>query len=154
MRKLSPAQKGSHNMIVYEGIKTDFLSSVENDTIAAEIENSLYTKMHRRTARNEFRSWENSLEYMYKVLNDPEIPGEAGIAIEYNIPQTAKRIDFIISGYGRELNPNVVIIELKGPDHGGAGPGRAGGDLHGKQNPQGCAPLLPVLVLLHADSGL
>lgn len=113
MRKLSPAQKGSHNMIVYEGIKTDFLSSVENDTIAAEIENSLYTKMHRRTARNEFRSWENSLEYMYKVLNDPEIPGEAGIAIEYNIPQTAKRIDFIISGYGRELNPNVVIIELK-----------------------------------------
>lgn len=100
-------------MIVYEGIKTDFLSSVENDTIAAEIENSLYTKMHRRTARNEFRSWENSLEYMYKVLNDPEIPEEAGIAIEYNIPQTAKRIDFIISGYGRELNPNVVIIELK-----------------------------------------
>lgn len=113
MRKPSQAQKGSHNMIVYEGIKTDFLSSVENDTIAAEIENSLYTKMHRRTARNEFRSWENSLEYMYKVLNDPEIPGEAGIAIEYNIPQTAKRIDFIISGYGRELNPNVVIIELK-----------------------------------------
>ncbi len=113
MRKPSPAQKGSHNMIVYEGIKTDFLSSVENDTIAAEIENSLYTKMHRRTARNEFRSWENSLEYMYKVLNDPEIPEEAGIAIEYNIPQTAKRIDFIISGYGRELNPNVVIIELK-----------------------------------------
>ena len=50
--------------------------------------------MHRKTAQNEFRSWENSMEYMYKVLNDKEIPIDAGIAIEYNLPQTSKRIDF------------------------------------------------------------
>ena len=100
-------------MIVYDGIKTEFLRSVENDTIAVEIENNIYQKMHRSTAKNEFRSWENSLEYMYKVLNDDAIPGEAGVAIEYNIPQTSKRIDFIISGYDKHDVPNVVIIELK-----------------------------------------
>lgn len=100
-------------MIVYDGTKVDFLNSVENDTIAVEIENNIYAKMHRNTAKNEFRSWENSLEYMYKVLNDEEIPNEAGIAIEYNIPQTSKRVDFIISGYDKLKNPNVVIIELK-----------------------------------------
>ena len=100
-------------MIVYDGTKVDFLNSVENDTIAVEIENSIYTKMHRSTARNEFRSWENSLEYMYKVLNDNDIPNEAGIAIEYNIPQTSKRVDFIISGYDKANKPNIVIIELK-----------------------------------------
>lgn len=60
-------------MIVYDGNKTEFLKSVENDTIAVTIENNIYTKMKRRTAQNEFRSWENSLEYMYKVLNDNEI---------------------------------------------------------------------------------
>ena len=76
-------------------------------------ENNIYQKMHRSTAKNEFRSWENSLEYMYKVLNDDAIPGEAGVAIEYNIPQTSKRIDFIISGYDKHDVPNVVIIELK-----------------------------------------
>ena len=69
--------------------------------------------MHRRTAQNEFRTWENSLEYMYKVLNDSAIPDDSGVAIEYNIPQTSKRVDFIISGYGKKEEPNVVIIELK-----------------------------------------
>ena len=50
---------------------------------------------------------------MYKVLNDNAIPSDSGVAIEYNIPQTSKRVDFIISGYGEKQNPNVVIIELK-----------------------------------------
>lgn len=100
-------------MIVYSGIKSDFLTAVENDSIAAEIEENIYNKMHRRTVQNEFRSWENSMQYMYKVLNDDTIPGDSGIAIEYNIPQTSKRVDFIISGYGEKKDPNVIIIELK-----------------------------------------
>lgn len=100
-------------MIVYDGIKEEFLRSVEMDTIAFEIEQNIYEKMNRRTARNEFRAWENSLEYMYKVLNDHEIPRDAGVAIEYNIPQTSKRVDFLISGYDQENKSNVVIIELK-----------------------------------------
>ena len=100
-------------MIVYDGIKTDFLRSVEQDTIALEIEENIYQKMNRHTARSEFRSWENSLEYMYKVLNDNDIPEDAGIAIEYNIPQTSKRIDFLISGYDDKKQNNVIIIELK-----------------------------------------
>ena len=49
---------------------------------------------------------------MYKVLNDDEIPSDAGVAIEFNIPQTSKRVDFIISGYGADSDPEVVIIEL------------------------------------------
>ncbi|MCQ2532262.1 MAG: DUF2075 domain-containing protein [Saccharofermentans sp.] len=100
-------------MIVYSGLKTDFLTAVEDDSIAAEIEQNIYNLMHRKSAQSEFRSWENSLEYMYKVLNDSDIPSDAGIAIEYNIPQTSKRVDFIISGYDVNKNPNVIIIELK-----------------------------------------
>lgn len=100
-------------MIVYSGLKKDFLTAVEQDSIAAEIEENIYNKMHRKSAQSEFRSWENSLEYMYKVMNDADIPQNAGIAIEYNIPQTSKRVDFIVSGYDEKQNPNVVIIELK-----------------------------------------
>lgn len=100
-------------MLVYDGTKTEFLRSVEADTIAFEIEQNIYEKMNRHTARNEFRAWENSLEYMYKVLNDNEIPEDSGVAIEYNIPQTSKRVDFLISGYDKNDRGNVVIIELK-----------------------------------------
>lgn len=100
-------------MLIYEGTKSNFLKSVEQDTIASEIEQNIYERMHRHTAQNEFHAWENSMEYMYKVLNDQDIPLDAGIAIEYNIPQTAKRVDFLISGYGEEKQANVVLIELK-----------------------------------------
>ena len=100
-------------MIVYEGLKTDFLNSCERDAIAIEIEENILTKLGRHTPKAEFRSWENSLNYMYKVLNDAEIPSDSGVAIEYSIPQTSKRIDFIISGYGGKDEPGAVIVELK-----------------------------------------
>ena len=100
-------------MIVYSGLKQDFMTAVDNDSIAAEIEDNIYNKMHRRTAATEFRSWENSLEYMYKVLNISDIPSDCGIAIEYNIPLTSKRVDFIISGYDKDKEPNAIVVELK-----------------------------------------
>lgn len=100
--------------------------NTQQDTIAVEIENNIYERMHRHTAKNEFRAWENSMEYMYKVLNDQDIPSDAGIAIEYNIPQTSKRVDFLISGYGKKEDANVVLIELKQWDELEAIPGRDG----------------------------
>ncbi len=100
-------------MIVYDGIKTDFLTSCEKDTIAIEIEQNILSKMGKHTPKAEFRSWENSLNYMYKVLNDNDIPSDAGVAIEFNIPQTSKRVDFMISGYDESDNADLVIVELK-----------------------------------------
>ena len=100
-------------MIVYDGLKTDFLQNCENDTIAMQIEENVLEKLGKYTPKAEFRSWENSLNYMYKVLNDDEIPNDSGVAIEFNIPQTSKRIDFMISGYDTDEKPGMVIIELK-----------------------------------------
>lgn len=100
-------------MIIYSGSKADFMTEVEEDTIAYSIRDNILEKMHRKTGDAEFRSWVNSLEYMYKVLNDCEIPQNSGIAIEYNLPNTAKRVDFLISGYDNKRYANVVIIELK-----------------------------------------
>lgn len=104
-------------MLVYEGIKTTFLDDVDNDSIASKIEEKVYQKLKRRTPKSEFKSWMQSLLYMYKILNDQNIPNDVGIAIEYNIPNSSKRVDFMISGYDEESKPNVVIIELKQWDY-------------------------------------
>ena len=100
-------------MLVYDGLKTDFLDDVVNDTIAQKIYDNVLAKLGRHTGRAEFESWNNSMQYMHKVLVDQEIPSDCGIAIEYNLPQTAKRIDFIISGYDSHGAGHADIIELK-----------------------------------------
>ena len=100
-------------MIVYEGVKSDFMRSIEEGTIAESIERKILEKLGKHTAKNEFRSWENSMQYMYTALNDSEIPQNSGVAIEYNLPHTSKRVDFIITGYNTDSKPNAVIIELK-----------------------------------------
>lgn len=51
--------------------------------------------------------------HMYKVINTPNIPDTSIIAIEYQIPLTSKRIDFIISKTDDNMRSNIVIIELK-----------------------------------------
>ena len=100
-------------MIIYSGIKSQFMEAVETASIATQIKDNIYDKMHRKTGLSEFKSWKQSLQSMYVVLTDSKIPDDTGIAIEYNIPQTSKRVDFIISGYDVDKNPNVIIIELK-----------------------------------------
>ena len=72
-------------MIIYQGVKTSFIDSVERDTIAPQIDAVVFQKTKRHVSPNEYRSWENSMQYMYKVLSDAEIPSDAGIAIEYCI---------------------------------------------------------------------
>ena len=99
-------------MIVYEGIKSNFLLDVINDTIADKIHKT-YQKFFGRSGEAQIKAWKNSMEYMYKVLSDNEIPDDAGVAVEFNIPSTSKRIDFILSGYDKNKNNSVIIIELK-----------------------------------------
>ena len=99
-------------MLVYEGIKSGFIDDVDLGIIADKIRNKYIEVVKRRPSAPEFNSWKNSMQYMRGVLSDQDIPNNTGIAIEYNIPPTGCRIDFMMSGYNRDKS-NVVIIELK-----------------------------------------
>lgn len=99
-------------MIVYEATKREFMDHVERDEIAVKIYESYKDKIGR-TAESEINSWNNSMNYMYKVLNTLAIPAESGIAIEYKIPSSSRRIDFMLSGLDEADRSAVIIIELK-----------------------------------------
>lgn len=86
---------------------------MDKDAVPELIQQTLYDAMHVGSSPSQINAWKNSLNAMYKALNTKMIPHSAGIAIEYNIPLTAKRVDFMISGYDAGSVPNVVIIELK-----------------------------------------
>lgn len=101
-------------MIIYSGSKAEFMAEVLDDTIAYTIRDSIFEETHRKTPDAEFHSWVNSLEYMYKVLNDGGGCRRTRASPSSTTPpNTAKRVDFLISGYDASHSPNVVIIELK-----------------------------------------
>ncbi len=100
-------------MIVYQATKSRFIDDAFKRDIQDVICDSYYTRTGRKVGRSEIASWRESLMCMAKVLNDEDIPNDAGVAIEYGIPQTAKRIDFILTGRGSQEKQNVIIVELK-----------------------------------------
>ena len=100
-------------MVVYEATKQLFIEDVVQDRIEENIDKRFFEKMGYHTSKSEREECNNSMQYMMKVLIDNNIPGNVGIAIEFKIPNTSKRIDFIISGKNGELKNTAIIVELK-----------------------------------------
>jgi hypothetical protein len=100
-------------MIVYQATKADFAEDVLTDRIELKIHEFFKRHLYHRTSPNEITSWKNSMMYMDKVLNDASIPDDCGIAIEYQIPQSAKRLDFILTGSGIDDREYAILVELK-----------------------------------------
>ena len=100
-------------MIIYQSNKERFIKDLISNEIHEIIEATYKLKTGHRVAKNELRSWQESMRFMGAVMDDEEIPNDAGVSIEYSIPQTSKRIDFILTGQDQANNDQVVIIELK-----------------------------------------
>jgi DUF2075 family protein len=103
-------------MIIYSNTKDGFINDSINGELIPSIDNAISRKFHR-TGRSEINSWRNSLMYMVQVVQTSGIPNHCGIAIEYMIPTTSKRIDFIVTGYDEKSQSQVIIIELKQWDY-------------------------------------
>ena len=100
-------------MIVYQSTKEGFLEDVLRNEIDTKINQAFYDHLGRHTSPNEVLSWTNSMMHMSNVLMDNEIAANAGISIEFQIPLTSQRIDFIITGLDEDQKEQVIIIELK-----------------------------------------
>lgn len=100
-------------MIVYQATKSKFLHDCDHDQIEDVVERAYVQRVGRYASRSEFKSWRASLAAMARVLRDEDIPDDIGVGVEFGIPQTAKRIDFILSGKASDDTPHVVIVELK-----------------------------------------
>ena len=100
-------------MLVYEGVKSSFINDVDLNLITDKILNRFKEVFHRSTGESEINSWRESMLRMRGVLADNEIPDNAGVAIEFNIPHTSNRIDFLLSGYDKNKKNSIIIIELK-----------------------------------------
>jgi DUF2075 family protein len=100
-------------VIVYAATKQQFLKDSDNDDIEEVILRHFKEATGKKVGASEIKSWQGSLAYMAKVLRDDGLPCDAGLAIELHIPQSSKRIDFLLTGRDEFQAKNAVLIELK-----------------------------------------
>ena len=72
-------------MIIYDSTKKGFMEDVVNGNISDKIYDKFLLSFGK-PSKSEYRSWENSLKFMYIALNYDDLPDSSGVAIEFNIP--------------------------------------------------------------------
>ena len=61
----------------------------------------------------QYRAWSNSLQFVQNMLMMADTPKSCGVLIEFRLPATSRRVDFIITGHDANGSANFVVIELK-----------------------------------------
>ena len=56
-------------MLIYNGLKSDFMSDTENDVLETKLYDAIKNKMNRSTGLSELNSWRNSLKEMLLLWN-------------------------------------------------------------------------------------
>ena len=100
-------------MIIYKDTVSNFHRDVFAGIIANKLEELFLLYNISKESRGEYRSWNNSLEVVSSTLKNSEVNNDLWVAIEYQIPLTSKRVDFLISGLDDKEQETVVAIELK-----------------------------------------
>lgn len=97
--------------IVYQKTLAEFYE----DQTAGIVADMLAGAGHESSSRGsaQYRAWENSLVFMESMLKGAKVSGDCGVLIEYRLPSTSRRVDFIVTGHDVKGDPNFVIIELK-----------------------------------------
>lgn len=100
-------------MLAYTATKQAFSDDVRFNRIEQKILESMGRVYRADSINSEVRAWQNSMQYVRNILDDELIPDDCGVAIEFKIPLSQKRVDFILTGKNEQLQKTAIIIELK-----------------------------------------
>jgi DUF2075 family protein len=100
-------------MILFQGTAKEFVDITESNRIIPILEAVFKEKLGRKLPPAEVGAYTNSLPYMGRVVRRSGIADDCGVLVEYVIPLTSNRIDFLVAGEDEEGNKNFVIFELK-----------------------------------------
>lgn len=99
-------------MLLYQGTSNEFVSETTKNAIVNRLQDSFKRQMGYNPSDSERRSWQNSLRAMALVIASSGLKNH-GVGIEYQLPGSSKRLDFMITGLSVDKNKEAVIIELK-----------------------------------------
>lgn len=99
-------------MLLYKGTAASFVEETCFNRIVETMIGASLEVFGRRPGPSEIHSWQNSLRMMALVTERMGI-ADSGVAVEYQLPGTSRRLDVMYTGHNGIGNPQAVIVELK-----------------------------------------
>lgn len=99
-------------MRLYAGRTADLIQDATRNVIARRLETAFVDYFRYRPSPSEVRSWEESLARLSLVLSSAKLT-DHGVFLEYQLPQSSRRLDAMITGLDENKKENAVIVELK-----------------------------------------
>jgi len=99
-------------MRLYEDTVYEFKKDVQANKLADKLATNFQTYYNREAGVREYRSWQQSLNFLKNSLEIAELVDNQ-IIIEYELPYSSCRIDAILFGNDINNKENVIVIELK-----------------------------------------
>ncbi|MHB8397190.1 MAG: DUF2075 domain-containing protein [Leptospirales bacterium] len=99
-------------MRLYSGTSEQFIQDTIHNQIADKLKATFFTYFGYNPNDAEVSSWRNSLRALSSVFEHSNL-FDYGVILEYQLPQSSKRLDCLICGRDSFSRDNAVIIELK-----------------------------------------
>lgn len=89
-----------------------FIDDTVRNQIARKLSDAFFGYYGYKAGPAEVAAWGNSLRAIAQVVQHAELT-DHGIVVEYELPSSSRRLDFMICGRDASRNDQAVIVELK-----------------------------------------
>jgi hypothetical protein len=111
-------------MKLYAGTMEQFRADARMHRIAEKLRAEYTTQIGHRPAPSEVASWQNSLMALSMLLDHAEL-NDHGVILEYQLGNTSRRLDAMLTGHSPTSAENAVVVEPKQWSDGSIGPSTA-----------------------------
>src|SRR5688500_4221072 len=108
-------------MKLYAGTSEQFRADARMHRIAEKRRAEYTTQIGHRPAPSEVASWQNSLMALSMLVDQAEL-NDHGVILEYQLGNTSRRLDAMLTGHSPTSAENAVVVELKQWSDGSIGP--------------------------------
>ena len=99
-------------MRLYSGTTQEFIRDTNHNLLADKLETAFHAHFGHKPSPGELTSWINSSQFIKNVVQEAMLSDNM-IVLEYEIPYSNGRIDYLLFGKAANGSQNVVVVEAK-----------------------------------------
>ena len=99
-------------MKLYSGTTELFRTDTQLNQIAEKLRAEYIAQIGHRPGPSEVASWQNSLRALSDLVDLAELR-DHGVILEYQLGNTSRRLDAMLTGRSGSSAENAVVVELK-----------------------------------------